>query len=247
MIELLPVLLSAFMAGLLGSGHCFAMCGGIAGSLGVLQGRTAQPGSPQFLAALQFNLGRILAYAGLGLLLALGLGVAGDLLQVQSWGRVLRIASAVLVAMIGLHYLLDWRGIAFIERAGAGLWRKVSPLAMRASQRGDGAGRLLVGLCWGLLPCGLVYTVLATAASTGDAASGAATMLAFGLGTLPAMLGLTLAAPAVSVLFRDRVFRRLVGFFLLLLAAWMIYSLGMHAGSAHQHHEARHSTHEGGP
>jgi sulfite exporter TauE/SafE len=72
-------------------------------------------------------------------------------------------------------------------------------------------------------------------------------MLAFGLGTLPAMLGLTLAAPAVSVLFRDRVFRRLVGFFLLLLAAWMIYSLGMHAGSAHQHHEARHSTHEGGP
>ncbi len=247
MIELLPVWLSAFMAGLLGSGHCFAMCGGIAGSLGVLQGRSARAGSRQFLAALQFNLGRITAYAGLGAILALGLGAAGDLVQVQSWGRVLRIASAVLVAMIGLHYLLDWRGVAFIERAGAGVWRKVSPLAMRASQRRDGAGRLLVGLCWGLLPCGLVYTVLVTAASTGEAAGGAVTMLAFGLGTLPAMLGLTLAAPAVSVLFRDRAFRRLVGFFLLLLAAWMIYSLGMHDGSAHQHHGAGHSAQQGEP
>lgn len=231
-IEVLPMLLSAFMAGLLGSGHCFGMCGGIAGSLGALQGRNAGGGS-KLLGAVQFNLGRILAYAGLGAVLALGLGLAGNWLQVPSWGRVLRIISAVLVAMIGLHYLFDWRGIAVIERLGSGLWRRVAPLALRASQRRDGAGRLLVGLCWGLLPCGLVYTVLATAASSGSAAGGAAIMLVFGLGTLPSMLGLTLAAPTVAILFRDRVFRRLVGFFLLLLAGWMVYSMVLHGSSSH--------------
>lgn len=236
MTEWLPLAVSAFMAGLLGSGHCFAMCGGIAGSLGVLTGHSARSGSKNILAALQFNLGRIAAYAGLGALLAMGAGWAGDLLQLQSWGRWLRILSAILVGMIGLHYLFGWAGIAFIERAGAKLWRKVSPLALRASQRRDGAGRLMVGMCWGFLPCGLVYTVLATAASSGKAGGGAATMFAFGLGTLPAMLGLTLAAPALSTLLRDSTFRRLVGFFLLLLAAWMVYTSMIANTGQHGHH-----------
>lgn len=236
MTELLPLLLSAFMAGLLGSGHCFAMCGGIAGSLGVVHGQSAGPGSKGMLAAMQFNLGRIAAYSCMGALLALGAGWAGELLQLQSWGRWLRILSAILVAMIALHYLLGWRGIGFIERAGAQLWRRVAPVALRASQRRDGAGRLLVGLCWGFLPCGLVYTVLATAASSGIAIFGASTMLAFGIGTLPAMLGLTLAAPALSALLRDTTFRRLVGFFLLLLAAWMLFTTLMANSGQHGHH-----------
>jgi sulfite exporter TauE/SafE len=232
----LPLLLTAFMAGLLGSGHCFAMCGGIAGSLGVLNGQPGRPGSKALLAAVQFNLGRIAAYACLGALLALGAGFAGELLQIQSWGRWLRILGAVLVGMIGLNYLFGWRGIGFIERAGAMIWRKVSPLAVRAGRRQDGAGRLLVGLCWGFLPCGLVYTVLATAASNGTAGKGAATMLAFGFGTLPAMLGLTLAAPALSAVLRDTTFRRVVGFFLLLLAAWMMYTTILATTGQHRHH-----------
>lgn len=224
------------MAGVLGSGHCFAMCGGIAGSLGVFHGQSVRAGNQKLLGALQFNLGRIMSYAILGAVLALGLGWAGELFQLQSWGVVLRILSAVLVALIGLYYLFDWSGIGFIERAGATLWRKVSPMAMKASQRRDGAGRLMVGLCWGLMPCGLVYTVLATAASSGTAAGGAATMLAFGAGTLPAMLGLTLAAPALAALLKDRSVRRLIGFFLLLLAGWMIYTTLMASPGHHGHH-----------
>jgi sulfite exporter TauE/SafE len=236
MTEWLPLILSAFMAGLLGSGHCFAMCGGIAGSLGVLHGNPVTSGQKHILAAVQFNLGRIAAYTCLGALLALGAGWVGELMQLPSWGRWLRILSALLVALIGLHYLAGWRGIGFIERAGAQLWRQVSPLALRASQRKDGVGRALVGLCWGLLPCGLVYTVLATAASSGVAGFGAVTMLAFGIGTLPTMLGLTLAAPVLSVLLRDNGFRRLVGFFLLLLAAWMLFTGIMTSSSQHGHH-----------
>src|SRR5688572_1995472 len=104
MTELLPLVLSAFMAGLLGSGHCFAMCGGIAGSLGVVHGQSARSGSKGMVAALQFNLGRIAAYTCLGALLALGAGWVGEGLQLHSWGLWLRILSAVLVAMIALHY-----------------------------------------------------------------------------------------------------------------------------------------------
>jgi uncharacterized protein len=83
---------------------------------------------------------------------------------------------------------------------------------------------------------------LLTAASTANAAAGASVMLAFGAGTLPSMLGLTLAAPALASVLKDRDFRRFIGFSLVLLAAWMFfstYSMGGFGsateGSTHHH------------
>jgi sulfite exporter TauE/SafE len=98
---------------------------------------------------------------------------------------------------------------------------------------------LLLGLSWGFIPCGLVYTVLMTAASTANPVSGAATMLAFGAGTLPAMLGLTAAAPALSAFLEDRTVRRLIGFALIVLAAWtfmMVWSALSQGTVSHFHH-----------
>jgi uncharacterized protein len=216
------ILVTAFMAGLLGSGHCFGMCGGIAGSLGALSGAGGRgPAWP----ALQFNLGRLLGYAVLGALAAGILGAAGEILSLKPLGRWLRGLTALMVLLIGLRFLVDWRGLDLIEKGGAGLWRRIMPLAVRISQRHDWIGRLGLGVCWGFLPCGLVYTVLVTAASTGHAAAGALTMFAFGFGTLPAMLGLTLAAPALSAFLSDRFVRRIVGFGLVVLAAWMFMTL----------------------
>jgi hypothetical protein len=103
---------------------------------------------------------------------------------------------------------------------------------------GAGAGRILLGLSWGFLPCGLVYTVLLTAASTGQVLTGAFAMLAFGLGTLPSMLGLTLAAPGMASLLADRSFRRFIGIALLILAAWMAYTLVFPSAMNHAHHMA---------
>jgi sulfite exporter TauE/SafE len=76
-----------------------------------------------------------------------------------------------------------------------------------------------------------------TAASTGNAVSGALTMFAFGLGTAPAMFGLTVAAPALSTFLSDILVRRIVGFSLVVLALWMLMPL-LAAGSAasHMHH-----------
>jgi hypothetical protein len=226
------VLVAAFMAGLLGSGHCFGMCGGIAGSLGALSGVSSRSLA---LPAVQFNLGRLLGYAVLGALAGGILGAASEIMAFKPLGKWLRGLTAAMVLLIGLRFLLDWRGLDVIERGGAGLWRRILPVAVRISQRHDWVGRLGLGICWGFLPCGLVYTVLMTAASTASAPAGAATMFAFGLGTAPAMLGLTLAAPALQTFLSDRFVRRIVGFSLVVLAAWMLFGLIGHASNTHVH------------
>ena len=207
------VISTAFLAGLLGSGHCFGMCGGIAAGLGAMsRGRAVVP-------ALQFNLARLASYAVLGLVAATVLGGVSGLAPIGRW---LRLLTAVMIFMIGLRFLFDFRGLEIIERGGAGLWKKVLPVALRAGQRQDWIGRVVLGLCWGLLPCGLVYTLLLTAAATGNPVGGAVTMLVFGAGTLPSMLGLTAAAPALATFLGDRTVRRVIGFALLVLALWTL-------------------------
>ena len=207
------VLSTAFLAGLLGSGHCFGMCGGIAAGLGAMSRGRA------FMPALQFNLARMTSYAVLGLVAA---SVLGGVSGLMPWARWLRLLTALMIMMIGLKFLFNFRGIEFIERGGAGLWKKILPFALKAGNRQDWIGRLLLGFCWGFVPCGLVYTVLMTAASTANPVSGAVTMLAFGAGTLPAMLGLTAAAPALASFLEDRTVRRVIGFALVILAVWTV-------------------------
>ena len=225
------VLTTAFLAGLLGSGHCFGMCGGIAAGLGAMsKGRAVVP-------ALQFNLARLASYAVLGVVAAAVLGGVSGLMPIARW---LRLLTAFMIMMIGLKFLFNFRGVEFMERGGAGLWKKIMPLALKAGNRQDTLGRISLGALWGLIPCGLVYSVLMTAASTANPATGALTMLAFGAGTLPAMLGLTVAAPALASFLEDRMVRRLIGFALVVLAIWTILmmwgAMSQGGGMNHAHH-----------
>jgi len=230
------VLIAAFMTGFMGSGHCFAMCGGIAGSIGALTVSSGGKSPRQALA--QFHLGRLLSYAILGAVAGGLVGLVSLLSQLNDIGRWLRLATAAMVALIGLRFLLNWHGLDFIERNGALLWKRISPWMLKTAGESNGPVRLLLGLGWGLLPCGLVYSMLLTAGSTGGMLAGSTTMLAFGAGTLPAMLGLTLAAPGLSHLLGDRGFRALVGFSLLVLALWMAFTAVLHAGMTHAGHSA---------
>ena len=142
-----------------------------------------------------------------------------------------------MVLLFGLRFLVDWRGLDIIEKGGAGIWKKIGPLATRVSQRHDWIGRTGLGILWGFLPCGLVYTVLMTAASTGNAVSGALTMFSFGAGTAPAMMGLTIAAPALSTCLSDKLVRRIVGFSLIVLAIWMLMPMIAGSGGGHAQHQ----------
>ena len=231
-------LFTALFAGVLGSGHCFGMCGGIAAGLGSLPGlntRQTNQGRAQALSALLFNLGRLLSYAALGLISAWILMQAGQVLNVQKWSLILRLLTAVMILMIGLQFLFNWQILGFIERAGAKVWKLILPLAVHASSLPGGSGRLLLGLCWGLLPCGLVYSILLTAAAAGSPLSGALVMFAFGLGTLPSMLGMSLAAPALAALLSDQWTRKLMGIAMILLAILSLSLILIHS-QPHQNH-----------
>ena len=239
----LPALVTAFFVGLLGSGHCFGMCGGIAAGLGSVPGGSkADPERPSAMSAVLFNTGRVLGYALLGLISAWLLSRVGNTLNVPRWSMALRLVTAIMIFLIGLQYLTNWNVLGFIERAGARVWKLVFPLAVRASLLPGGSGRLLLGLCWGFLPCGLVYSVVLTASAAGTPMSGALVMFAFGLGTLPSMLGVSLAAPALSALLTDRWAKQLMGAALILLAVLSLSLMYFKMQSKQGHHHMSYSS-----
>ena len=235
----LSALFTAFFVGLLGSGHCFGMCGGIAAGLGSISIHAdgSEDTKPRAASALLFNFGRIISYAVLGLISAWVLSRVGKVLNVPQWSMILRALTALMIFLIGLQFLFNWQTLGAIERGGAKVWKYILPLAVRASSMPGGSGRLLLGLCWGLLPCGLVYSVLLTASAANSPVSGALVMLAFGVGTLPSMLGMSMAAPALAALLSDRWTRKLMGAALILLAVLSVSLMVIHMQSkmAHQH------------
>ena len=197
------------------------MCGGIASGLGTTAARKGA-----LSAALVFNLSRITSYAVLGGIAAMFLGLTGEVLSLPSWSHWLRLVTAILIALVGIQFLFGLSFLSMIERGGARLWGKLSPLVQRLTSVRGLAGRAALGMAWGFLPCGLVYTILLTAASMGSFAKGATVMLAFGIGTLPALLGMTLWAPALAGLLQDNLFRRAIGVALIVLALWSVLMTG---------------------
>ncbi len=173
--------LALFLVGLLGGTHCVGMCGGIVGALSM--------GAPaRWSMHLVYNAGRILSYAIAGAL-AGALGAAGLALDGQAPVRLaLYLLANLMLVALGLYLLGVTRALAFTERAGQYLWRQVQPLTKRFIPARTVTQAFPLGLLWGWLPCGLVYSALATALVAGSPTRGALAMLAFGLGTLPNLL-----------------------------------------------------------
>jgi sulfite exporter TauE/SafE len=214
-------LLSAFVVGLLGGVHCVGMCGGIVGALSF-----GLPGDRNLPILLAYNFGRISSYTVAGALMgALGFYFSG-LLPVQAAQRVLLSFAGLFLVLMGLYLAGWWNALSRIERAGGVLWRRIEPLGrgllpVRTVRQG-----LLLGLLWGWLPCGLVYSALVWTVSAGGALEGAMLMLAFGLGTLPNLLLMGVAAAQLNRWVRKPAVRRIAGTLvmgfgvLLLLDAW---------------------------
>lgn len=183
MTGVLPGLLGAlFLTGLMGGLHCAGMCGGILGAVAT----GAEAGALR--RQLAVHAGRIGSYALLGAL-AGGLGGAAGMLPRLAPVQIGLYVVANVVLLITGAYLMGWRRpMAQVEIWGGGLWRHVAPLTRALLPARTTARALGVGALWGFMPCGLVYGALAMALMAGDAAMGAALMLAFGLGTLPNLL-----------------------------------------------------------
>jgi sulfite exporter TauE/SafE len=93
----------------------------------------------------------------------------------------------MLLAM-ALYISRLWFGLLMLERAGQRLWRLVQPVSRRLLPLDSSPKAFAYGLCWGYLPCGLVYSALSWSLGSGSAVNGALWMVLFGLGTLPAVM-----------------------------------------------------------
>ncbi|HTY80834.1 MAG TPA: sulfite exporter TauE/SafE family protein [Candidatus Bathyarchaeia archaeon] len=180
-------------ASLLGSLHCAGMCGGFVAFY------AGAPGGRGGASHAAYNLGRLVAYAALGLL-AGALGAATDLAAAPlGLQRTAAVLAALFVALLGLRTLLEvtgWRVVSL--RAPAALSGAVARGAALAARWSPAARALAIGLLTGVLPCGWLYAFVLTAAGTGDPLRGAALMAVFWAGTLPVMAGLGVAVRAVA-------------------------------------------------
>jgi len=189
-------LLSAFLVGLLGGVHCVGMCGGIVGALSL--GARPGAGRPRWGLLLDYNLGRIASYTVAGALMG-GIGaLAAHLVAVQHAQQVLTVIAGLFMLALGLYLAGWWRGLARVEQAGSLIWRRIEPLGRRLIPVRTPLQALLLGLVWGWLPCGLVYSMLIWAISSGGTVQGALLLLAFGLGTLPNLLLMGVFAARLS-------------------------------------------------
>lgn len=180
---------TAFTVGVLGGVHCIAMCGGIVTAFTLRQVPARPVGSPSLIALqLPFNAGRIASYGVAGFL-AGGVGGAGfaaaTFLPLQT---MLFVAANGLVILLGLHLAGMGSSVLQIERLGGRAWPLIRSVAVRLPEARSPAGRFAAGAVWGWTPCGLVYSMLALALVSGSPLRGAMVMLAFGVGTLPNLL-----------------------------------------------------------
>lgn len=225
---------AAFVAGIAGSAHCFAMCGSLAGAFGMRARAIGSSAGNAFGNALCYHAGRLGGYSLAGAIcgfIGATLHAVLDLARIGSW---LRIASGVLLVLIALRMLSPWNPLRWLETLGAVFWRRLMPLTQMTGTMNVRVQALTLGFLWGWLPCGLVYSMLLFAALSGDVVHGAAILLAFGLGTLPAMLTSTVLASQVQRLLKNRWPRFASGILLFVLGAWMIW-ISLRAAE-HMHH-----------
>lgn len=230
---------AALIAGVAGSAHCFLMCGGLAGALGMRRPATAGGGIGGLADTAMYHVGRIGGYATVGAIFG-GFGATiGSVLDLPRLAMIARVAAGFLLVLVGLRVLLGWNALAWIERLGARFWTRVQPAARRLAGSRAASRNLLLGLMWGWIPCGLAYSMLLFAALSGSALRGAGTMLAFGIGTLPAMLASSFSASRLTHQLRQSGMRRLSGALLLIFGVWLAWI------AIPSSHHANHGNHLG--
>ena len=188
-------LLAAISFGFLGSFHCISMCGPIALTIPVKRTSTFSIIS----GTLFYNFGRILTYGSMGFLF----GLFGRGFALAGWQGILSVILGVIILIF--LFLPSFSIIPIklgpymrqLEKIKANMRKLFGVHTMRSL--------LFIGLLNGLLPCGLVYLGIAGSLATGDPFKGALFMVAFGLGTLPAMVTITMVRDYISIKFRERV------------------------------------------
>lgn len=207
-----------FVAGILGTAHCLGMCGPFALAIG-----GASSGWQNALARqLAYTAGRVFTYATLGAIAGFcGARLTQQMPALVNVPALLAIIAGVCLVVQGLQAAgwlprwAEWK--AHGQRVTAASCLTGGMLRPFLRQRGN-LGVFLAGLFTGLLPCGLLYGLLALATSTHHPLGGATLMSLFGLGTAPGMLLAGMGGRLVSVAARRTVFAA---------AAWCLVLTGV--------------------
>lgn len=213
--------LAVFLIGLLGGTHCVGMCGGIVGALST--------GGTRWPLQLLYNCGRMTTYVVLGAVFgALGSATLlfNSMLPVQI---ALYVFANLLLIALGLYLMGVTMFLAPLERMGHAVWQRVQPMTRKLLPVRSWRQALPLGLAWGLIPCGLIYTVLSAALVSGSALRGAALMGSFALGTLPNLLLAGMLLVRFRALVQQPVWRRTAGLLVIsfgVLGLWRAPDLG---------------------
>ncbi len=238
-------LAAAFMIGLLGSTHCIGMCGGIVGALTMGLPQATRQFSLKLLPyLLAYNIGRLFSYSLAGLIVGLLSSSVSGFFQIGKF-PVGGIVGGVFMVALGI-YIAGWlQTMAPLERLGGYFWRLIEPVGRRFMPVKSPAQALGLGFFWGWLPCGLVYSTLALAATSGDAVQSALLMMAFGVGTLPMLLAMGGFAEKLQYFTRHKWTRYIAGILLIAFGA-MILTKALSGGHQHgmQHGNMQHEMYQ---
>jgi len=209
--------LTALLLGVFGSLHCMGMCGGIVGALSL----NTQTGKNLPLQ-LAYHLGRISTYGLIGLIAGfIGLWISQSHDQASI---ILRSLSGLLLILMGLYLLGTTKALLWLEKAGSGLWKAVQPLTSKLLPVKDFKHALGLGLLWGLLPCGLVYSTLSWALVSANPIHSASLMVVFGLGNMPALLSLAAFTAQLNRFKQNKWVKIIIGLSVMCFGVWTIYA-----------------------
>lgn len=208
----------SFMLGFLGGVHCVGMCGGLCAAFSL----QLPPHISRHKLIILLNLGRLVSYIIIGALFGLFGQLGSNTVFGNEIRAVLFVVAQILLIFAGLYLSGLFAGFAKIESVGKPIWRKLQPIMHKFLPIQSVSGSLIVGALWGWIPCGLVYSVSATALSSGHSLSGALIMLAFGLGTLPNLLAVSLFAVQIKNFFQNKKIKLVAGLIIVLWAVWRL-------------------------
>ena len=207
-----------FLLGFFGGTHCVGMCGGLSSAFAL----QLPPHLNRLGLIVLLNLGRISSYVLIGLIVGL-VGQVGISLDDTRWlQNGLYIAANILLLLLGLYLAGLSTAATQIERIGRPIWKRLNPILNRLLPIKSVPACFGVGMLWGWLPCGLVYSASLYALGSGNAVQGGLYMLAFALGTLPNLLAMGIFAVQLKTLLQRRAIRLCAG---ILVAGWAFFRL----------------------
>lgn len=219
--------LAAFIIGLMGAGHCLGMCGGITAALSFAIADVSP--RKKWLLLVGYNIGRVLSYICAGVIV----GFLGKQIMALGGLPILRIVAGILLILMGFYIAGWWKVLTRLEYVGQRLWRYIKPLGDKVMPVRSLPQAIILGGTWGWLPCGLVYSALAYAIAQAGGMEGGLVMLAFGLGTLPAVLLSGASASLLKTILSKKIIQYVMGIFLCMFGVWTIFMSMQH----HNHHD----------